>query len=65
MVQMDFFLTQEECELSMIRKNQNELKEALDRVRKGTYAEINALKKVCIELSARQEIIERNICLSK
>lgn len=64
-LQLDFFRSPEEVEIADLRRNQNALKASLDKIRKGTYAEINALKKVCVELSARQEIIERNICHGK
>jgi uncharacterized protein Yka (UPF0111/DUF47 family) len=33
-----------------------------DKVRKGTYAEINRLKKRVLELESRLDIIEKNIC---
>lgn len=62
MLQLDFFRTPEESELADIRKNHIVLKLTLEKVRKGTYSEINSLKKICAELSARQEIIERNMC---
>jgi hypothetical protein len=61
-IQLDFFFTPQESEMNELRKSQTALKMSLDKIRKGTYAEINSLKKVCVELSARQEIIERNIC---
>ncbi len=62
MFQLDFFRSPEESELAEIRKNHISLKMTLEKVRKGTYAEINSLKKICGEIIARQEIIERNIC---
>lgn len=61
-LQLDFFLSESECEIENLRKGQADLKKSLEKIRKGTYCEINMLKKVCLELSARQEIIERNIC---
>lgn len=61
-LQLDFFLSPQECEIAYLRNGQTALKSSLDKIRRGTYAEINQLKKVCVELSARQEIIERNIC---
>lgn len=64
-IQLDFFLTPEECEMEAIRRDQNKIRSILEKVRKGTYSEINQLKKVCAELSARQDIIERSICLGK
>lgn len=35
---------------------------SLDRVRKGTYAEIGRLKNQVLDLKARLEILERGIC---
>ncbi len=61
-VQLNFFESKEESEIAALRGSQNDLKKSLDKIRRGTYAEINLLKKVCVELSARQEIIERGIC---
>lgn len=60
--QLDLFLTREEAEMNEIRRNQAAIRASLDKVRRGTYREINILKTVCAELSARQEIIERSIC---
>ena len=64
-VQQDFFLTLEESEMYEMRKNYNAIKISLEKVRRGTYCEINTLKKVCAEISARQEVIERNLCSQK
>ena len=60
--QLDIFMTREESEAAALRRGQLDLKKSIDKIRRGTYAEINALKKVCVELSARQDIIERGIC---
>lgn len=38
------------------------IKKSSDKVRRGTYASINELKKENYELRCRLEIIERNIC---
>ena len=61
-VQLDFFKTAQECELDAIRRSLDEKIKTLDKVRKGTYAEINGLKKRMLELEERLAIIERNIC---
>ncbi len=42
----------------VIEKIQN----SCDKVRRGTYSEINRLKKRVLELEERLAIIERNIC---
>ena len=62
MFQLDIFETKEESEAAALRRGQVDIKKSLDKIRRGTYAEINLLKKVCVELSARQDIIERGIC---
>lgn len=61
-LQLDFFETKEESEIASLRRGQLDIKKSLDKIRRGTYAEINLLKKVCVELSARQDIIERGLC---
>lgn len=61
-MQLDLFLSPYECEIYQLKKGQKDLKTSLDKIRRGTYSEINILKKVCVELSARQEIIERGLC---
>jgi hypothetical protein len=38
---------------------------SLDKVRRGTYASINELKKENYDLKCRLEILERNICNGK
>jgi hypothetical protein len=38
---------------------------SLNKVRRGTYASINELKKENYELKCRLEILERNICYGK
>lgn len=60
--QLDFFKTDEECEMDALRKSVNEIRLSSDKVRKGTYASINSIKKECDEVKIRLEILERNIC---
>ncbi len=38
---------------------------SLNKVRRGTYASINELKKENYDLKCRLEILERNICYGK
>jgi uncharacterized protein Yka (UPF0111/DUF47 family) len=57
-IQFDLFKSREEAEVDCLRRT-------LDRVRKGTYAEINTLRKRIVELEEKQAIIERNICKTK
>lgn len=53
--QLDMFKTHEESRVDAIQAT-------LDKVRRGTYASINEVKRECIDLKSRLEIIERNIC---
>lgn len=61
-IQLDLFKSALECEVDTLRLEHKATKNTLDKVRKGTYAEINALRKKVVELEERQAIIERNIC---
>lgn len=61
-IQYDFFSTEEESEFHALEKSIEDIKKSTERVRKGTYAEIGALKKRVLELEERLQIIERNIC---
>lgn len=61
-VQLDLFKSAEECEFDALRFALDKTTKCLDKVRKGTYAEINVLKKRVLELEDRLDIIERNIC---
>lgn len=64
-LQLDFFKTLEESEIERLVRIVDEVKTSTTKVRKGTYAEIGALKKRVLELEERLEILERNICLKK
>ena len=61
-IQLDFFKTEEECELETLRRLCEDVKKSTDKVRKGTYARINEIRKECEDLRIRLEIMERNIC---
>ena len=64
--QMDLFETPHESlmrqRLEKVEAMALKSKESGDRVRKGTYASINELRKQVVDLSARLEFIERAIC---
>jgi len=62
-MQLDIFETKPE-EMDFLKADLAEARRTLDRVRKGTYASINELKKENYDLRNRLEIIERNICKS-
>ncbi len=61
-IQLDLFKTAEECEIEALYRAVEKVRVSSDKVRRGTYAEINALRKRIVELEERQAIIERNIC---
>lgn len=64
--QMDLFETPHEAfmreRLERVEKIAFKSKESGDRVRRGTYASINELRKSVEDVSARLEHIERAIC---
>ena len=66
--QLDLFETPEERALRLllevIDSKHDKTKQSLDRVRKGTYANIGELRKQVMDLSQRLEYIERAICHS-
>lgn len=61
-LQYDFFKTDEEIALESLVESMERIKTSSDKVRKGTYASINEVKKECVDLKSRLEIIERHIC---
>ena len=62
MIQLDFFKTEEECELDYIKQELKAVAESSTKVRKGTYARLNEIAKENYELKSRLEILERFIC---
>jgi len=61
-LQLELFLSEEECEIKCLRNELRDYKVTLDKLRKSSYARINALERGVIEVTARQDIIERNMC---
>jgi len=61
-IQLDFFKTEEECELDSLRKSIEEIRISSDKVRRGTYARLNVVSKECAELKADLEIIKMHLC---
>lgn len=61
-IQLDFFKTQEQCEIDALRLQNNALKISLDKVRKGTYARLNEHGKSLLDHEERLAIVERVIC---
>lgn len=64
-LQYDFFLTEGESEVEMLRKELAVVRASGHAVRRGTYAMINQQRKQIDELEERLKIIERNICNGK
>jgi len=60
-LQMDFF-EEKPTELDVLKAELKAVKATLDKVRKGTYCEINKIRKMCVEDGARIDILERHIC---
>lgn len=61
-LQLDFFLTEEECEMQQIREQVAALKASQDKVRKALFARHGELIKGVIDLNERVEHIERGLC---
>lgn len=64
-IQLDFFKTEEQCELDALRLQVAALKQSLDKVRKGTYARLNEHGKDLIELKDDMALLKRYICHEK
>lgn len=60
-IQMDIFESKP-TEMDFLKAELNSARLTLDKVRKGTYASINELKKENFDLKNRLDILERNIC---
>ena len=61
-IQYDIFKSQEECEREALEESIEKIRQSNDKVRRGTYASINEVKKECYDLKMRLEIMERHIC---
>ncbi len=61
-IQLDFFKSENECEMDALRRDLEKIRRSSDNVRKGTYAKINEYGKRTIDLELRLEILERHIC---
>lgn len=61
-IQLDFFKSREESELDMMRLELAKVAKSSEKVRRGTYANINELKKLVLDMGSRMEVIERHIC---
>lgn len=61
LIQYDLF-DADVSEVEKCRKEIEAVRVSGDRVRRGTYAGINELKKRCYDLECRLEILEKYIC---
>lgn len=61
-VQLDFFKSNEECELDSLRIQVLEIKKSSDKVRKSLFARNGELLKRISDQEERLAILERNIC---
>ena len=57
-IQLDFFLTEEECEMRLMRETIEKVRLSNDRVRKKLFAENGKLRGGFEDLSRRLEIID-------
>lgn len=62
LIQLDLFKSEEESEREALLREIAAVKESSNKVRKGTYARINELGKICYDLQTRLEYIEKYIC---
>ena len=61
-LQLEFFKSEEECEMQQLRKMCNDTKNSADKCRRKQFADIGELRKIVYEMSDRLNIIERHIC---
>jgi hypothetical protein len=64
-IQLDFFKSDEECEIEQLKKTIDAVKTSADKVRKGTYARINELNKNYLNIEERLAFLEKYICEKK
>lgn len=64
-IQLDFFKTDEQCEIDALRHEVRDVKASGDRVRKKLFAENNKLNKSILDLEERISIMEKGICNGK
>lgn len=64
LIQLDFFKSDEQCEIEALREEVRALKTSLDKQRRKQFSLIGEIGKGLRELEERYVIIERNICKS-
>lgn len=61
-VEYSLFETREESEMRALRESIAAIQGSLDKQRKKQFASIGEIKKMQMELDARMNIIEANLC---
>lgn len=61
-IQLEFFETEEECEIKAMNLKIQAIDNSTNKVRKSLFAKNGELTKKILELEDRLLIIERNIC---
>lgn len=61
-LQYDFFKDPMESRLSEMEKAISDSRLSLDKQRKSQFAKIGEIRKLVMEISARLDILEKNIC---
>ena len=61
-IQLEFFKTEQECEIEALRKELREIKSSTDKVRRGIFARNGELTKEFADIRSRFDIIERALC---
>jgi hypothetical protein len=60
--QLDFFKTDEQCEIDGLRMEIAALKTSQDKQRRALFARNGEITKIVHDIAGRMEIIEKNIC---
>jgi hypothetical protein len=61
-IQYDFFESEEESEMSTMKKLIENVKNSSDNVRKGIFARHGELYKLFMDVDQRLKIIEKHLC---
>ena len=63
-IQMDFW-KEAPTEIDFLKAELEQMKESMNKVRKSLFAKNGEHAKILLDISARLEILERNICQGK
>jgi hypothetical protein len=64
LIQLDIFEDENEFRFNAMKQEIHAIRVSSDKVRKGTYANINEIRKLCRDIDQRLAIIEKHICKS-